>query len=269
MRQVLKLTFEAINGQLDVEDYIRQTVLEFGVKAADSGPPSSVNPSCGDPATKKSLEWLTKSPEYEMWENSKDGASLWLHGPPGNGKTFAAAYILKNPTRPLIYTKKRVVASIFCSSNDSDLGLVTSLALQLIPDNEDQIYTFQNNMAITKSQKYSQTTERLGIYIWKLLETLIMARSKDEVVIIIDGIDQLRPSLRTAFLENFCALETKLERSVVIRTLISSRQYPDIKGILGHYPMIERDKGWKGKHFERVEAFTANYVGRMSQYPLL
>ena len=73
-----------------------------------------------------------------MWKNNEDGASLWLYGPPGDGKTFATAYILKSLGTHCLYTKKRDVVSIFCSSDDSKVGLVTSLAFQLIQKNEDR-----------------------------------------------------------------------------------------------------------------------------------
>ncbi|PVH98022.1 hypothetical protein DM02DRAFT_532043, partial [Periconia macrospinosa] len=198
---------------------------------------------------KESLEWLIKSPEYETWINDKSGASLWLYGPPGNGKTFAAAYVLKSLSKYPIYTKKRLVASIFCSPNDSDMGLVTSLALQLIAQDENRAHTAQEKMAVADFQNGMHTDEEMTRNMWKLFETLIMTGSNYETVIIIDGIDEPDIRMRTPFLENFCALQANVQGSAVIRVLITSRPYADIKKILAHYPSIDRDSERKGKQF--------------------
>jgi hypothetical protein len=254
---------------LNSEDYAKKILLQSGVKVATSNPPVLANPSCDDPAIEESLEWLSKSPEYETWKNNKSSASLWLHGAPGDGKTFAAAYVLKSLSRQLIYTKKRLVASIFCSSNDSDIGLVTALALQLILQDKDQAYAAQEIMAITDFQKNKHVDKEIDRNMWKLLETLIITGPNYETVIIIDGIDELSISMRTSFLENFCALQANIQGSMVIRVLISSRPYPDIKKVLGHYPNIERDKERKGKQFYRRKEHIANNVKRVSRYPLL
>lgn len=218
------------------------------MKLAESNPPVSADPLCDNSVVEESLEWFTKSPEYEMWINNKDGASLWLHGRPCDGKTFTAAYILKSLGSRYLYTKKRDVVSIFCSSDDSEIGLVTSLAFQLIRKNKYRAQVAQEEMPITNILKGKQADQEFKQTMWELLEILFLVGPNYEAVIIIAGIDKLSLSTRSSFLNNFLELQKTVQGCATIWVLMSSRTYPDIEKALTHYSSIEKDKERKGKH---------------------
>lgn len=68
-----------------------------------------------------------------------------------------------------------------------------------------------------------------------------------EVIFILDGVDEIGAETRSQFLRSLHYLEKKTRGKAIIRVLISSRDYPDIRDALDHYSAIERGKEWKGK----------------------
>jgi hypothetical protein len=146
------------------------------------------------------------------------------------------------------HPKEWDVASIFCSSNDSEVGLVTSLAFQLIKTNDDRAQVVQAKMPITNIQKDERIDQEFERNMWQLLATSIMAGPNYETIIIIDGLDTLSVHKRSSFLDNFLKIQKHVQQSTTIRVFISSRTYPDIEEALAHYSSIEKDKERKGKH---------------------
>jgi Cdc6-like AAA superfamily ATPase len=243
-----KKTFEAVSEKLSGEDYTNRIILPPDMKLAESNPPVSTITLCDNLEFEESLEWFTKSPEYRTWSTNEDEASLWLHGRPAEGKTSTAAYVLKSLEKGY-HPKGWAVASIFCSSNDSEVGLVTSLAFQLIRRNDDRAQVVQEKMPITNIQKYERIGQEFERNMWQLLETSIMAGTNYETIIMIDGLDTLSVHKRSSFLDNFLKFQKHVQRSTTIRVFISSRTYPDIEEALAHYSSIEKDKERKGKYF--------------------
>ena len=236
-----KKTFEAVSKKLSGEDYTNRIILPPGMKLAESNPPVSTITLCDTLEFEESLEWFTKSPEYRTWSTNEDDASLWLHGEPPEDNTSTAAYVLKRLEKGY-HPRGWAVASIFCSSSDSEVGLVTSLAFQLIRRNDDRAQVVQEKMPITNIQKYEP-------HMWQLLETSVIAGTNCGTIIMIDGLDTLSAHERSSFLRNFLQFQKHVQRSTTIRVFISSRKYPDIEAALAHYSSIEKDKERKGKHF--------------------
>jgi Cdc6-like AAA superfamily ATPase len=232
-----------MTDHLSESEYVKKIPLPSKVQLANQTPGDSVD------CSEESLEWLTKSLEYESWISKEACAFLWLHGIPGDGKTVAATYVLKKLLLPHGYAKNWDVASIFCSRGDSEIGLVASLAFQLIRK-KDRAQAVEEKIPITKFHQDQVDEEVLTHELWILLEALIVAVPGYETVFIIDGIDELGSSTRSSFLKSFCFLEKRIQPNAIIRVLISSRAYPDIKDALAHYSSIERGKEWKGRELQ-------------------
>lgn len=64
--------------------------LSLGTRLADATPSAVFCPS------EESLKWLIQTPEYVEWISRDESSQIWLHGPPGDGKTVAVAYVLEN-----------------------------------------------------------------------------------------------------------------------------------------------------------------------------
>ncbi|KAL8718869.1 MAG: hypothetical protein Q9181_008140, partial [Wetmoreana brouardii] len=194
--------------------------------------------------TEESLEWFSDSPEFKSWISTDDSTSLWLHGPPRDGKTVVAMYTRQCLPKSKGYSQERDVASIFCSQGETEIGMVFSLASQL-SHRIDRAIAEQNEVALPEFPNDHSEEADLTREVWKLLEALIKSPPGHEVVLIIDGIDEVVANIRSQFLQSLRYLEKKTRDKAIIRILISSRDYPDIRDALDHYPTIERGKEWK------------------------
>jgi Cdc6-like AAA superfamily ATPase len=228
--------------QQDAESTLVDCTNKIGLQQNDilyaSIAPESADKLCDVPSIETSLEWFTKSPEFKMWKEKGHCALLWLYGAPGDGKTVVMSYVRKRLPNHYGYAKRLDVASLFCSADHTENCLVASLVFQLIRND------LRAQAAKTKIKSWSglPTTKNL----WELLETLINGVSAFETVLLIDGIDALKPDSRSSFLTNFLALEKQVQSGAIIRVLISSRPFSDIQVALAHYDSIEREKERKG-----------------------
>jgi Cdc6-like AAA superfamily ATPase len=183
-----------------------------------------------------------------MWKEKEQCTFLWLHGRPGDGKTITASYVIKNLWRHYGYAKDWDIASIFCSRDDCETGLVASLAFQLIQKNYLRAQVAQTKIPITNFQGNRLSDKEPIRELWLLLEASIVAASAYETVVIIDRVDVLRPDIRSSFLSNLVGLEKRIQSKTIIRVLISSRPYRDIGQTLAHYSSIEKGKERKGEY---------------------
>ncbi|OBT95600.1 hypothetical protein VE01_05937 [Pseudogymnoascus verrucosus] len=185
-----------------------------GVKLAKSEPPAStMKELCKSSSIRSSVKWLIDSSEYRVWK-SASSARLWLHGEHGDGKTVIMSYIFRSLSRYALYPDG--IASVFCSCNDSEEGVVASMALQLLR-NKNRAKDWRLTVPLTKFQP-----------------------EDGGVVLIIDGIDKIDFLVRSSFLDIFNKLEKNPRAG--IRVLISSEKRDDIQSALRHYPSIDREK---------------------------
>lgn len=194
--------------------------------------------------TGESVEWFTKSPEFQAWKDKEHLALLWLHGAPGLGKSVTMCYALERLPRYFGYAKNWDVAVIFrFRSAQTENILVASLVFQLMRN------SIRAEAALTKFNHWptSPTKRELTKLLWELLEIMITGAPVRETVFLMDAIDELKPEIRSSFLNNFLDLEKQVQSSATLRVLISSRPYPDLQQALSHYLMIEPQKERKGE----------------------
>ncbi|KAH8693400.1 NACHT and ankyrin domain protein [Phaeosphaeriaceae sp. PMI808] len=186
-------------------------------------------------------EWILKQPVYTSWRASEGGGSpiLWLHGPPGCGKTFLAQSIVDFIEEDNFKLEKNVF-SYFCNANSTPSSLMRSILVQL-----------QQHPALgeeTRADVISLTTEPLSGDLslplditHKLWDTLSGVLSEiPNATLIIDGMDELLerylqppdfdlPS-KLATLADIHGKETKL--------LFSSRTHASIRRALKDFPSL-------------------------------
>lgn len=196
--------------------------------------------------TNASLDWFIKSPEFRAWKDKESLALLWHHGGPGQGKTVIMSYLWEH--RPQYFGYSSDFAVIFLSTeyNSSDYSLVASLVFQLMRHSD------RTRAAFSKSNPFRDLMSGgdMNKLMWQLLEKMITEVSTRETIFLIDGIDVLKPDMRSSFLASPRCLEKQAQSHVTFRVLISSRPYPELQEFLSHYERIERGKERNGMNFD-------------------
>ena len=152
------------------------------------------------------------------------------------------SYILGSLSQNTSLLGEQDLVSIFCSGNDSEEGMVASIALQLL-QNKVRAKASQSKFPIPRFQP-DDGRSYFNRLLWGLLKMLITA--SPETVLIIDGIDKLYFPVRSSFLDRFGKLENE-DATISMRVLISSENNDDIRNALGHYSSIDREKERRGE----------------------
>jgi hypothetical protein len=165
------------------------------------------------------------------------------------------AYILKTLPQKYGYTENWDVVSALCSREDTELGLVASLVFQLIRSNKYRAQAVQSAYPVHDLVQNPSIGVR---QLWMLLDASITECSNREVVILIDGLDELHNDYRTSFLTNFRVFETRVASTAGTRVLISSRAFADISDAFFNFPTIEPGKERRGmnscnRNWERID----------------
>lgn len=201
--------------------------------------PPELEPELYKGSFDESIEWFTKSPEFNAWRDDAGFSLLWIHGPPACGKTTLLAYTLRRLPQYIKYTNNWDVAAIFRGRVTHSVNeLLASLAFQLI-NNSPRTEIPRKEV---KSQLTLLTGREFTNYLRDLLKIAVTGKNIHETIFLIDGLDQYEAGIRSAFLSHLLALGKQAKQNISIRILISSRPYPDIQEALSHYPNIEPDK---------------------------
>lgn len=152
------------------------------------------------------------------------------------------SYIRRSLLQDTIHASKKDLVSIFCTCNDSEEGVVASIALQLL-QSKVRAKVLQSELPLLRFQLCDKRLD-INRHLWGLLSMLI--RASPDIVVIIDGIDKLDSAVRSSFLDRFGKLE---EEAAIIgmQVLISSEKNDDIQSALSHYSSIDREKERRGK----------------------
>jgi Cdc6-like AAA superfamily ATPase len=144
----------------------------------------------------ESLEWFVNSSEYRVWKQA-DSSKLLIHGQSGDGKTVVMSYVLKSLDLEHQFARQRDIASIFCSSENSELEMVSSLTCQLLQKNNIRTTVARRTVPISKIEQGVQLSD-----LWNLLKSIIET-TELETILLIGGIDKLDERVRSSFLRNF------------------------------------------------------------------
>ncbi|KAM0458660.1 hypothetical protein ACHAPV_006052 [Trichoderma viride] len=147
------------------------------------------------------------------------------------------SYVLKNLDLEHQFGRQRDVAAIFCSSENSELEVLSSLACQLLQQNNIRTTVARHIFPIPKSKQGFHLSD-----LWNLLKSIIET-TEHETILLIDGIDKLDERVRSSFLRNFHQIGQDVDSTKIpMRVLISSETRGDIIKEFAHYSTIDREK---------------------------
>ena len=167
------------------------------------------------------LEHFLSDEVFKTWQDSPESSALCVHGPPGQGKSVLAKFLV-NHLAPFPKTPPRVsttIISFFCREHqDRPADILRSLILQLVDCHELFEYI------PSRYHKYQQEFFDASVPdLWDIFETLILNSSLRQVYCIIDAFDECAQngSSRANLLQKLIKV-TATEHST-LKLLVTSR----------------------------------------------
>lgn len=209
--------------------------------------PSTIGSSPGEEQREKrqrlpaTCEWILKHPAYTNWKADGDSSAslLWLHGPPGCGKTVLAQSII-NFSQEEDLGQKPSIYSFFCDANSTPSSLIRSILVQLQehPALEGEARASVLNSTAEPSPGELalplDTTHKL----WDTLRNVLP--EIPDATLVIDGLDELpenylQPSDFDLPSKLAALSDAEHQRTKV---LVSSRTHASIQRVLREKPSI-------------------------------
>lgn len=138
----------------------------------------------------KTCEWILREPIYKAWKDWEDTSSpiLWIHGPPGCGKSYLAQYIVKDLKAA---EDESAVLSHFCDASSTPASVLRSVLAQLLlhpraeRDLKEQITETVEQLSPDSHSAPLDPTYRLWDKVIKIVE------GAPPITLVIDGLDEL------------------------------------------------------------------------------
>jgi Cdc6-like AAA superfamily ATPase len=203
----------------------------------------------------RDLDWFFESPEFNQWY-SHDSEFLWLSGTPKSGKTLLSFCLWDRLKRNWTYTNTGDIVIFFClppsdsraTATDQTAQVLSTIVRQLLHSNQKrlELVVQQCPMPELLRQRISMSPSQLLLNeLWKILSASVIAVPSHPVIIIIDGIDELRTEeARQIFLQNLLQLQSEVKSKGVrgFKIFITSKPFNDIRKTLTGVLNIEKDK---------------------------
>jgi hypothetical protein len=190
------------------------------------------------PAT---CEWILREAAYKSWKSgaSDEPSLLWIHGPPGCGKTFLAQFIIddlrQEQTRHAPLYKFCDADSTPSTVIQSILGQVTTASV--LPD-DTRVGIIQSASEASPGGRTVPLDAAHRLY--DTLSTVVS--SLPDSTLVIDGLDEIPERYLRAsdfdLTSKLVALRSQGDGHTHTRVLISSRTQPDILKALKDLPSI-------------------------------
>ncbi|CEJ93162.1 hypothetical protein VHEMI08771 [[Torrubiella] hemipterigena] len=177
--------------------------------------PTNLPSNLNSTQLEESTEWFTKSPEFRAWLNGQGFALLWLHGPPGSGKTVLMGCLPKQLVHYIELSKDWDTASFFnCSLTTSESSLLASLIFQLVKGGPRARLVWKGATSQSAPSNESDLTNQLRV----LLRCAVEGAQTRETIILIGGVHELsadRPLefLKTLYFKEWNAREMGIQDS--------------------------------------------------------
>ncbi|KAH0541622.1 hypothetical protein FGG08_003912 [Glutinoglossum americanum] len=173
--------------------------------------------------------WIFERPQFQAWASPpKEGPGLlWIHGPPGFGKTVLCARLVQY----LITERPQSVAYFFCVSENEakrePLAILRSWLAQLVEQNDRALEAAET---VHKSNYAQEPTISV---LWRLFQNI--CRALDKCTLVIDGFDECTTINSTSRFHTIDGRSSFLQQLLIeashtkARILLVSRDSADIR----------------------------------------
>ena len=175
--------------------------------------------------------WFLESTEFQTWLETKN-SRLWIYGIPGAGKTILASITIEETIRRS--NPENGVAYFFCDYKNSEtsipINILGSIVHQLGRQSEgafqkiEEFYTRYGSSDISSTSYNPEDICNLIIDVTRFF---------DNVMLVVDGLDEC-----DNYTGDVVELLVKLSASKSIKCLFLSREFENIKTLLGGWPSV-------------------------------
>ncbi|KAG8532186.1 uncharacterized protein KY384_003827 [Bacidia gigantensis] len=162
--------------------------------------------------------WVLEEAHMHQWIEEHSGAeSLWMTGIPGSGKSYLCSFLIEH-----LHTRKdQSCLYYFCahyaSAEATCSKILRTIFIQLLRQNPDAAILVHERFLQSNSGRSISALEKMLVEIISSVKTTF---------IVVDGLDELRPSIQEDILKSLRALTRSQAQCKV---LISSRLEPQIR----------------------------------------
>ncbi|THY31699.1 hypothetical protein D6D00_02138, partial [Aureobasidium pullulans] len=194
-------------------------------------------------------DWLLQTEEFSNWEKATTSQLLWCHGKPGAGKSVLASHVINHVQGNQTGNQTGLCFAYF-SFTDKNFHGAAPLTLALLK----QLCQQQRSVPEVLSKAKQEARESASV---SRVETFVeVARSFQQVFVIIDGLDECPEEKRFAILDFVVKASSA---SACTKFFVSSRKEGDIHSHFSYLktPAIELEAGMITpdiKRFVREEA---------------
>ncbi|RKL37927.1 hypothetical protein BFJ72_g7387 [Fusarium proliferatum] len=182
--------------------------------------------------------WITETSAFRDWRDQSTARVLWISGAPGAGKTTASRFLIDHLRRWLqkntsSAARGSMVAFFFCASEqwlrNSDVQIAQSLLFQVLSHNKGLFrYLSDSDMQTVCSIDRANAEPHV---VWRLLTTVFQRSPDLSFWILIDAIDELQDTSRTALVQRLRYLVSN-DLGQKLKFIICDRSSPNARGIL-------------------------------------
>ena len=229
--------------QLDrVEDFLSKVERIEILRWLSSQPYLEHHQQLSRPALPGTGQWLLQDLTYHKWQTESVSSLLWLHGPPGSGKSTLISIVVDDAIARFQAGLSPPPAYFYCSRSSAEpersdpAAILASIVRQLsciqpgfspLPPSVIQLYE-------KKGQGFNSTGPQPEDSLNLILE---MIENYEITTIIIDALDECDTTQRQFLLD---AVDDILHKSAgLVKVLVSSRNDQDIVCTLQDYPSLD------------------------------
>ncbi|KAJ5678667.1 Pfs NACHT and Ankyrin domain protein [Penicillium macrosclerotiorum] len=188
-------------------------------------------------------EWILRTEELNAWLGSgltvgperQTAQVLWLHGPPGTGKSMMAVYLAENLPTGLSTADGETLVYFFCDSGFDTRKTATSvirgLLYQLV-ERHEKLYDYLLPKYNTRGAELFTSFDAL----WDIFIAMIADPITGRTYCIIDALDECDRESQNLLLQQLEESFQSQKVSPHLRILVTSRPYSEIRETLQSFP---------------------------------
>ncbi|THX25812.1 hypothetical protein D6D11_10357, partial [Aureobasidium pullulans] len=181
-------------------------------------------------------DWLLQTEEFSNWEKATTSQLLWCHGKPGAGKSVLASHVINHLQKNQTVHQTGLCFAYF-SFTDPTFHGAAPLTLALLK----QLCQQQRSVPDMLSKAKQEAREPASV---SSVETFVeVARSFQQIFVVIDGLDECPEEQRPAILD--FVIDASSVTSSCTKFFVSSRREGDIHSHFSFLrkPVIELEAG--------------------------